>query len=131
MRRLMLNMSQSDVGEALGLTFQQIQKYEKGTNRISASRLHQMADVLQVPVPFFFEGLACLKLDGEANLQAAPFDGIVEFLATRDGLALAKAFVRIAKKGVRRQIVGLVEDLASHSAEAIKATRAPSAGSHF
>jgi len=70
-------------------------------------------------------------LDGEANLQAAPFDGIVEFLATRDGLALAKAFVRIAKKGVRRQIVGLVEDLASHSAEAIKATRAPSAGSHF
>jgi len=60
MRRLMLNMSQSDVGEALGLTFQQIQKYEKGTNRISASRLHQMADVLQVPVPFFFEGLARL-----------------------------------------------------------------------
>jgi transcriptional regulator with XRE-family HTH domain len=55
MRRLMLDMSQTDIADALGLTFQQVQKYEKGSNRISASRLQQLSQILQVPVPFFFE----------------------------------------------------------------------------
>jgi transcriptional regulator with XRE-family HTH domain len=113
MRRMMMNMSQSDLGEALGLTFQQIQKYEKGTNRVSASRLHQMAQVLQVPVPFFFDGVAHLGSGQKANLQAALSAEIVEFFATRDGLALAKAFVRVGTVGVRRHIVALVEELAA------------------
>ena len=56
MRRMMLSMSQEKLGDALGLTFQQVQKYEKGTNRIGASRLQQIAHILQVPVSFFFEG---------------------------------------------------------------------------
>jgi len=106
-------MSQSDLGEALGLTFQQIQKYEKGTNRVSASRLQQMAEVLQVPVPFFFEGVAQPETDRKANRQAALSAEFVEFLATRDGLALAKAFVRVGTVGVRRHIVALVEELAA------------------
>jgi transcriptional regulator with XRE-family HTH domain len=113
MRRMMLNMSQSDLGEALGVTFQQVQKYEKGTNRVSASRLQRMAQVLQVPVPFFFEGLAHMESDRKANTQVALPAEIVEFFATRDGLALAKAFVRIGTVGVRRHIVRLVEELAT------------------
>src|SRR5215831_18758366 len=90
MRRMMLNMSQSDLGEALGITFQQIQKYEKGTNRVSASRLQQIAQVLRVPVPFFFDGVAHFESDQKANQQAALPAEMVEFFATRDGLALAK-----------------------------------------
>jgi transcriptional regulator with XRE-family HTH domain len=117
MRRMMLNMSQSDIGGALGISFQQIQKYEKGTNRISASRLQQISKVLQVPVPFFFEGLASLESHPKSVLQAQIPDDITELLATRDGLALAKAFGRIKNAGVRRQIVGLVEDIAARSKE--------------
>lgn len=112
MRRMMLNMSQSNLGEALGITFQQIQKYEKGTNRVSASRLQQIAQVLQVPVPFFFEGVAHPEKDPKADVQAALPAETVEFFATRDGLALARAFVRIGTAGVRRHIVGLVEEIA-------------------
>jgi transcriptional regulator with XRE-family HTH domain len=66
MRRMMISMSQEKLGEKLGITFQQIQKYEKGTNRIGASRLQQISQILQVPVSFFFEG---------APTQAAPADG--------------------------------------------------------
>jgi transcriptional regulator with XRE-family HTH domain len=61
MRRLMLNMSQTKLGDALGLTFQQVQKYEKGTNRMGASRLQHLSQILQVPVPFFFEGAPTMQ----------------------------------------------------------------------
>jgi transcriptional regulator with XRE-family HTH domain len=118
MRRMMLGMSQEKLGDALGITFQQVQKYEKGTNRISASRLQEASFILQVPVPFFFEGSPLLKLDRYSILQPAESDGVAEFMSTRDGLALVKAFSRIRNAAIRRQVVGLVEDLAGHRAEA-------------
>src|SRR5215469_10515726 len=94
MRRMMLSLSQEKLGGALGLTFQQVQKYEKGTNRIGASRLQQISHILQVPVAFFFEGAPTPH--GQADADAAPSPSYVsDFLATSDGLALTKAFMRI------------------------------------
>jgi len=95
MRRMMLGMSQEQLGDGLGLTFQQVQKYEKGTNRISASRLQQAAGILQVPVPFFFEGApgSYHKADGLSETASPAY--VFEFLATSEGLALTKAFMRI------------------------------------
>ena len=113
MRRMMLSMSQEKLGDALGLTFQQVQKYEKGTNRIGASRLQQISDILQVPVAFFFEGAP--TLGGQpSGLGEAPSPAYIsDFLATSDGLALTKAFVEIKDSKVRRRIVDLVEAIAS------------------
>jgi transcriptional regulator with XRE-family HTH domain len=107
MRRMMLNMSQSGLGDALGITFQQVQKYEKGTNRISASRLQQACHILQVPIPFFFEGAPA----GDALPGRLPHDPLTDLMATRDGLALVKAFLRISNVHLRRRIVNLVEEL--------------------
>src|SRR3979409_1391114 len=90
MRRMMLGMSQEKLGDALGLTFQQVQKYEKGMNRISASKLQHISQILQVSVPFFFEG----RPGGESGTAESP-SYVNEFLATSDGLALLKAFIRI------------------------------------
>src|ERR1700730_16437342 len=94
MRRLMLGMRQTNVGDAVGLTFQQIQKYEKGTNRIGGSRLQQFAHILYVPIPFFFEGLP--QVSGSSEEGAAPSSAYVDdFIATPDGLSLMKYFTRI------------------------------------
>src|SRR3989475_8486216 len=91
MRRMMLSMSQEKLGDALGLTFQQVQKYEKGANRIGASRLQQISSSLQVPVSFFFEG-APEVLGASSNPEQAPSPAYVsDFLATSEGLALTKA----------------------------------------
>ena len=111
MRRQMLKMSQEKLGNAVGVTFQQIQKYEKGANRIGASRLQQIAEVLSVPVPFFFEGApqssARLQIVGHAPSPTY----LTEFLATSDGLALVNAFRRIKNVSVKRSIVRLVEEI--------------------
>jgi transcriptional regulator with XRE-family HTH domain len=112
MRRMMLGMSQEKLGDALGLTFQQVQKYEKGTNRIGASRLQQIAHFLQVPVSFFFEGAPDLPA-GPAGMTDAPSPSYVaDFLATSEGLALTKAFMRIKEPKLRRRIVDLVSQIA-------------------
>jgi transcriptional regulator with XRE-family HTH domain len=110
MRRLMLQMSQEGLGYALGITFQQVQKYEKGVNRISVGRLQQIAQLFQVPVPFFFEGAP-----GGIDSASATPPGVNEFLATSDGLALARAFMRIPDAKLRQAIVGLVEDCAARN----------------
>src|SRR5471032_1547511 len=111
MRRMMLSMSQEKLGQALGLTFQQVQKYEKGTNRIGASRLQHISHILQVPVSFFFEGAPTL-LGAPVGKDAAPSPSYVsDFLATSDGLALTKAFMRIKSAKLRRRIVDLVEQI--------------------
>jgi transcriptional regulator with XRE-family HTH domain len=114
MRRMMLNMSQEKLGDALSLTFQQVQKYEKGTNRIGASRLQQIANILQVPVEFFFEGAPHVagtpRLEGFADAPSPAY--VSEFLGTSDGLALTKAFMRISDPKLRRRIVDLVEQIA-------------------
>ena len=111
-RRMMLGMSQTTLGDALGITFQQVQKYEKGTNRVSASRLQHISHILQVPVPFFFEGAPHVPGQTTGNGGAAPSPAYVtEFLASGDGLALTKAFMRIQKRELRRRIVDLVEEI--------------------
>ena len=112
MRRIMLGMSQEKLGDALGLTFQQIQKYEKGTNRVGASRLQQIADVLQVHVSFMFEGAPAGANSGGMGESASPAY-VSDFLATSDGLALTKAFTRLKDAKLRRSIVDLVEQIAA------------------
>ena len=110
MRRLMLGMSQTKLGDALGLTFQQVQKYEKGTNRIGASRLQQIAKTLQVPVSFFFEELPAAA---RASAGTGPsLSDVSAVLATSDGLALVQGFARIQNSKLRRRVVDLVERLA-------------------
>ena len=113
MRRMMLGMSQEKLGDALGLTFQQVQKYEKGTNRIGASRLQHIARILQVPVSFLFEGAP--EIPGQTTgMNETPSPAYVsDFLATSDGLALTKAFTRIKNSKLRRRIVDLVEQIAT------------------
>jgi transcriptional regulator with XRE-family HTH domain len=114
MRRMMVGMSQEKLGDALGLTFQQVQKYEKGTNRIGASRLQQISSILQVPVAFFFEGAPQASNDDniDLHLDGAPSPAYVsDFLATSDGLALTKSFMRIKDAKLRRRIVDLVEQI--------------------
>ena len=110
MRRMMLDMSQEKLGDALGLTFQQVQKYEKGTNRISASRLQHISHVLQVPVPFFFEGAP--QVLGQPNEIGEAPAYVSDFLASSHGLALAKAFTRIKEPKLRQFIINLVEEIA-------------------
>ncbi|HEY6258915.1 MAG TPA: helix-turn-helix domain-containing protein, partial [Xanthobacteraceae bacterium] len=105
MRRMMLSMSQEKLGGALGLTFQQVQKYEKGTNRIGASRLQQISNILQVPVAFFFEGAPALQSHGDGLSEAPSPSYVSDFLATSDGLALTKAFMEIKEPKLRRRIV--------------------------
>jgi transcriptional regulator with XRE-family HTH domain len=107
MRRMMLAMSQEKVAGALGLTFQQVQKYENGKNRISASRLQHLAQILDVQVPFFFDGAPGSTKD-VADLIP---DYVTNFLAMRDGLDLVKAFSRIPNASTRRAIVELVEQI--------------------
>jgi transcriptional regulator with XRE-family HTH domain len=112
MRRMMLGMSQGKLGDALGLTFQQVQKYEKGTNRIGASRLQHISHILRVPVPFFFEGAP--HIPGQpSGIGDAPSPAYIsDFLGSSDGLALTKAFTEIKEPKLRRCIVGLVEQIA-------------------
>jgi transcriptional regulator with XRE-family HTH domain len=116
MRRMMLGMSQEKLGDSLGLTFQQVQKYEKGTNRIGASRLQQISNILQVPVSFFFEGAPNVE-HGNSGFAEAPSPAYVsDFLATSDGLALTRSFMRIKNSKLRRRIVDLVEQIAGDEA---------------
>ena len=110
MRRVTLSMSQTRLGELLGVTFQQIQKYEKGTNRISASRLKLAAEVLQVSVDFFYEGGPAQPTKGGLNEISPAY--VTEFLSTSEGFQLNRAFARIRDPKVRRRIVELVVSLA-------------------
>jgi transcriptional regulator with XRE-family HTH domain len=111
MRRQMLAMSQEKLGAALGLTFQQVQKYERGANRISASRLQQMSHVLQVPVEFFFEG-APNASEPHGSGSALSVAQIDDFISNSHGLRLIGAFMRIDNAAVRRRIVMLVQEIA-------------------
>jgi transcriptional regulator with XRE-family HTH domain len=123
MRRILIGMSQEKLGDALNLTFQQVQKYEKGTNRIGASRLQQIGAVLGVPIEFFFEGAP----SGESALNTTPTNGfreggdqqyVTDFLATSEGIHLNRSFIKIQDPKVRRRIVELVDALAGIEAMA-------------
>jgi transcriptional regulator with XRE-family HTH domain len=112
MRRMILAMSQTNLGNALGLTFQQVQKYEKGANRIGASRLQQISLILQVPVAFFFEGAPRVPGTPQATETTPSTAFVTAFLAMSDGHALTKAFMRIRNAKLKRRIVELVEEIA-------------------
>jgi transcriptional regulator with XRE-family HTH domain len=111
MRRILIGMSQERLGESLGLTFQQVQKYEKGTNRIGASRLQQISQILGVPVEFFFEGApgpeAVIPFNPGMS-DSAETRYVADFLSTAEGVQLTRAFVRIRDPKLRRKIVELV-----------------------
>lgn len=118
-RRLMLSMSQEKLGDALGLTFQQVQKYEKGTNRIGASRLQQIATILQTSVSFFLDGAPEPTFNakstwkgGQSTGVAPTIDYTADFMATTDGLALMRGFMRIKDAKLRRSIVVMVDQIA-------------------
>lgn len=108
-RRLVLGLSQEKLGERLGITFQQIQKYEKGTNRVSASKLQAAASVLNVPIGYFFEDHEPMVPDGLAR----EVDEIGTFLLSRDGVMLNRAFTAIKNKQVRQSIITLTKALAN------------------
>ncbi len=116
LRRTLLGMSQKRLGDAMGLTFQQVQKYEKGVNRIGASRLFHISRILDVPVQFFFEEAP--QTDGAAVAGMAEPESetfILEFLNSREGLELNRAFVKIGDPKVRKSVVDLVRALRANS----------------
>ena len=116
MRRLMLGMSQTKLGDGLGITFQQVQKYESGKNRIGASRLQQIATMLGVPVEFFFEGAPHASGHGVVASDVAP-GYVADFLSTSEGVQLTRAFVRITDPKVRRRLISLVKAMAGDEGE--------------
>jgi transcriptional regulator with XRE-family HTH domain len=133
MRRVLLGMSQEKLGEALGLTFQQIQKYEKGTNRIGASRLQQISRTLNVPPSFFFDGAPVqdnqVLENGGSHMSAVESSNstfVIDFIASAEGLHLNKAFARIQDPKIRKRIIDLVASLADDEPQV--AVAAESAG---
>jgi transcriptional regulator with XRE-family HTH domain len=119
MRRMLIGMSQEKLGEALGITFQQIQKYEKGTNRISASRLDRAARVLGVAVGYFYEGA---QASDDTGFAEAPGASYTPDALTAEGLHLLKAFAGIKDARVRRRIVDLVRALGRDNADVDSST---------
>ena len=114
LRRMLLGMSQERLGESMGLTFQQVQKYEKGVNRIGASRLFQISKILDVPVQFFFEEAPHAEAGTSRGMAEADSETfILEFLNSREGLELNRAFVKIANSKVRKSVVDLVRALSA------------------
>ena len=99
-------MSQEKLGEALGVTFQQVQKYEKGTNRVGAGRLHQIGAILGVPVTYFYEGV---EADSKAQAAGSRESSVATILETPEGFRLAKAFTAIQNREISRKVVELVE----------------------
>ena len=114
MRRLMLKISQTQLGDALGLSFQQLQKYEKGSNRVGASRLQHIASILQVPVSFFFEEVPVNRSEPAQISDAPSPESVTAFVSTTDGLKLIRALTNIKNTTLRRCIVQLVEHIARH-----------------
>lgn len=114
MRRMMIGMSQEKLGESLGLTFQQVQKYEKGTNRISASRLQQISETLNIPLAYFFKGAPVSEGSPNAGFaEGNPEEGYAsDFVMTAEGLSLNRAFARITDAKIRKRIVDLIVALA-------------------
>jgi transcriptional regulator with XRE-family HTH domain len=115
MRRMLIGMSQEKLGDALGLTFQQVQKYEKGTNRISASRLQQIAQVLGVSIDFLYGDPA--KPERQDGFAASAAAGYEADLLTSDGLKLLRAYREIKDRKIRRRLVDLAQALAGQTVE--------------
>jgi transcriptional regulator with XRE-family HTH domain len=114
-RRMLIGMSQERLGDLLGLTFQQVQKYEKGVNRIGAGRLFEVSRILNVPVDFFYEGLSgAAGQPGASENESAP---VMEFVSSGEGLQLSLAFMKIKDAKVRKRVLDLVKSLAEEEAQ--------------
>jgi len=109
LRRMLIGMSQERLGELLGLTFQQVQKYEKGVNRIGAGRLFEVARILGVPIDYFYEG-ASTQIAGPSENEASP--PVMEFVSSGEGLQLSLAFMKIKDPKLRKRILDLVKQMA-------------------
>jgi transcriptional regulator with XRE-family HTH domain len=112
MRRLLLGLSQERLADQIGVTFQQVQKYEKGMNRIGASRLQRIAEVLSAPPSFFFQQDDAQPLTLEGLEMTAKADPVSEFLRSKEGLTLNRAFLKITDPHIREKIVSLVKAMA-------------------
>lgn len=122
LRRKILRLSQEKLGDELGVTFQQVQKYERGANRVGASRLWKLSEILDVPVSFFYDGLSTEyggQSDSPALLSESPDQSpiVYDFINSTDGVSLAKAILKIKNKAVRRQILELARALGDHQDE--------------
>lgn len=115
LKRNLLNMSQEKLGESLGVTFQQVQKYEKGTNRISASKMQEIAKVLKTPVSFFFETAADTATEQSGFADGEGSNYVVDFLSSSEGMQLSIAFSKIKDPKVRKKIIDLVRSLADEA----------------
>ena len=110
LRRMLIGMSQERLGELLGLTFQQVQKYEKGVNRIGAGRLFEVARILGVPIDYFYEGAAAQAAGGFAENDASP--PVMEFVSSGEGLQLSLAVMKIKDPKLRKRVLDLVKQMA-------------------
>ncbi|MDH3473391.1 MAG: helix-turn-helix domain-containing protein [Rhodospirillales bacterium] len=121
LRRTLLGMSQEKLGEAIGLTFQQVQKYERGSNRIGASRLFDLARVLDVPVGFFFDDMSedvAARSPGQAKGKPAEPVGIQPNpMAKRETLELVRAYYKISDSSVRKRLFEMVKALGANGAD--------------
>lgn len=113
---MMIGMSQEKLGEMLGLTFQQVQKYEKGVNRIGAGRLFEIARILGVPIQYFYESVTD-QLQSQPGFAERDSQPVLEFVSSGDGLQLSLAFMRIKDPKVRKRVLDLVKSLADDSTE--------------
>jgi transcriptional regulator with XRE-family HTH domain len=118
-RRMLIGMSQERLGDMLGLTFQQVQKYEKGVNRIGAGRLFEVARILNVPVDFFYEGVSAQLAGqpGTSELEGTP--PVMEFVSSGEGLQLSLAFMKIKDAKVRKRVLDLVKSLAEEEVQKV------------
>jgi transcriptional regulator with XRE-family HTH domain len=119
MRRMLVGMSQEKLGESLGLTFQQVQKYEKGVNRIGAGRLFEISSILGMPIQDFFDGLTNLLPQNKAHGFAEPddSDSVMEFMSTGEGLQLSAAFMRIKDPKTRKSVLDLIKNMSKDEEE--------------
>ncbi|MBV9990194.1 MAG: helix-turn-helix transcriptional regulator [Alphaproteobacteria bacterium] len=112
LRRMLIGMSQERLGELLGLTFQQVQKYEKGVNRIGAGRLFDVARILGVPIDYFYENVSSQLGQGRGFSESDDSPPVMEFVSSGEGLQLSLAFMRIKDAKVRKRVLDLVKSLA-------------------
>ncbi|HEY4944146.1 MAG TPA: helix-turn-helix transcriptional regulator [Rhizomicrobium sp.] len=115
LRRMLIGMSQERLGELLGLTFQQVQKYEKGVNRIGAGRLFEVSRILGVPIDYFYEGVSNQLGGGFAESEASP--PVMEFVSSGEGLQLSLAFMKIKDPKLRKRVLDLVKQMAEDSSD--------------
>ena len=119
MRRMMIGMSQDKLGDALGLTFQQIQKYEKGANRIGASRIFELASILEVPIQYFYDDFT--SKTGRYGFAEGEADSFMQLLRTPEGVQLCRYFSEIRDPKVRKRVLDLVKTLSENAAEEARA----------